>query len=189
MLGELWAGLRGDFWGTLGAWQNRRPLWLLGGLAALSLELFSVAFFQKFLKLYPCELCVLIRFSMLSIFAGAMIAAINPRVFVLKALGYLIVFWGLIRGILWDIRLEIENLRTAAGEHSVCSMSGPEFPLGLPLDRWFPTHFTPLALCGDEGNLWSLWGLNMSEWLFFVYAVFAVGLLLMLISWPLSLRK
>lgn len=188
MSGGLWKSLKGDFWGTAGAWQSRRPLWLLGGLAALSLELFSVAFFQKFLKLYPCELCVLIRFSMLSIFLGAMVAAINPRKFALKLLGYLIVIWGLVRGIIWDIRLELETLRPA-GEHSVCSMSGPEFPFGLPLDRWFPTHFTPLALCGEEGNLWSLWGLNMSEWLFFVYGVFALGIFLMLTAWLKTGRR
>ncbi len=180
-MGKLLADLRGDFWGTLGRWQALRPLWLLGGLAALFLEIFSVVFFQNFLMLDPCELCVLIRFSMLVIFAGSLVAAINPRIFIPRALGYVIVIWGIARGLIWDVRLEIENLRTAA-EHSVCSMSPPPFPFGLPLDRWFPTHFTPLALCGDDGNYWSLWGLNMSEWLFFVYGAFSIGILFMLIA-------
>jgi disulfide bond formation protein DsbB len=150
-------------------------------LAALSLEIFSVLFFQKYLRLYPCELCVFIRFSMLSIFVGAMVPAINPRIFLLRALGYIVVIWGIARGIIWDVRLEIENLRPAT-EHSVCSMSAPSFPFGLPLDQWLPTHFTPLALCGDTSNYWSFLGLNMSEWLFFAYGGFAVGIGLMLLA-------
>lgn len=177
----MWKLLRKNFWGTLGRWQNLRPLWLFGGLAALGLEVFSVAFFQNFLNLYPCELCVLIRFSMLSIFFGAMIAAINPRVFWLKIIGCLIVVWGIARGIIWDIRLELEILRPV-GEHSTCAMTALRFPFGLPLDQWFPVHFTPLALCGDESNLWSLFGLNMPEWLFFVYGFFTLGVTLMFIA-------
>jgi disulfide bond formation protein DsbB len=178
-LGKLISDVRNDFWKTLGRWQTKRPLWLLGGLSALSLEIFSVVFFQNFLNLDPCELCVLIRFSMLAICAGGLIAAINPGIFLLRATGYIIVIWGIARGLIWDIRLEIENLRPAA-EHSVCSMSAPQFPFGLPLDRWFPAHFTPMALCGDAGNYWSFLGLNMPEWLFPVYGAFAVGIFLML---------
>ncbi|UQZ90384.1 disulfide bond formation protein B [Deltaproteobacteria bacterium Smac51] len=187
MILQLWARLKGDFWGTLGGWQNQRPLWLAGGLAALSLEIFSVAFFQKFLKLYPCELCVYIRFSMLAIFMGAMIAFINPRSALMKAAGYIVVIWGIIRGIIWDVALEMENLR-AAGEHSVCSMNAPAFPFGLPLDKLIPSHFMPLALCGEDSK-WSLFGLNMAEWLFFVYGVFALGILLMLVSWAKTRRR
>jgi disulfide bond formation protein DsbB len=157
MVGKLWGSLKNDFWGTLGAWQNLRPLWLAGGLAALALEIFSVLFFQKYLRLYPCELCVLIRFSMLAIFIGAMAAAINPRQAALKAIGYLVVIWGIARGIIWDIRLEIEVTRPA-GEHTVCSMAPPQFPFGLPLDQWLPAHFTPMALCGDSSNLWIFLG-------------------------------
>ncbi len=70
--------LRDDFWGAWGRWQDRRPLWLMGGGIALFLEIFSWAFFQTFLGLLPCELCVYIRFSMLGIFAGAMVGALRP---------------------------------------------------------------------------------------------------------------
>ncbi len=62
-------------------------------------------------------------------------------------------------------------------------MAPPAFPFGLPLDQWLPLHFSPLALCGDNSNLWIFLGLNMSEWLFFVYGVFVIGIALMLTSW------
>jgi disulfide bond formation protein DsbB len=42
--------------------------------------------------------------------------------------------------------------------------------LGLPLERWLPSHFAPTAPCGVDG--WSLLGLNMAEWLLPVYAFF-----------------
>lgn len=175
--------LRGDFGGTFARWQDRRAIWLLGGGIALFLEIFSVAFFQKFLRLNPCELCVYIRFSMVCIFWGAMVGAVNPKHLGFKLAGYVIVFWGIIRGLIWDIRLEIENLRAADPTwFSLCKPSEAEFPFGLKLDRWLPTHFRPEAVCGED-SAWSMFGLNMSEWLFFIYGGFILVVSLMLVSW------
>jgi disulfide bond formation protein DsbB len=147
---------------------GRRPAWLgLGGLA-LGLEIFSYLYFQNHLKLRPCELCVYIRFSMAAVFFGAMVAAINPRRLLWPAAGGLIILWALIQGLAWDIRL-LDIYSTAPG-YDLCSPAALRFPLGLPLDRWLPSHFSPTAPCGVDG--WRLLGLNMAEWLLPVYAFF-----------------
>ena len=189
MLNKIFGNLRTDFWGTWGCWQDRRPIWLLGGGAALFLEIFSWAFFQTYLGLWPCEMCVYIRFSMLVVFLGAMVAAIKPENPVLKLSGYIIVIWGLVRGIIWDITLEMENLRAQDDTWiSLCSPSSASYPFGLPLDTWLPSHFLPLAACGEDSN-WSLLGLNMAEWLFPIYALFSLGIILMLIGWLVRLKR
>ncbi|MDR2947361.1 MAG: disulfide bond formation protein B [Candidatus Adiutrix sp.] len=177
---SIWNALRGDFWGTFGRWQDQRAIWLLGGGIALGLELFSWAFFQTFLGLRPCELCVYIRVSMLGIFLGAMIGAMKPKHIVFKLAGYAVVWWWIIRGLLWNFRLEIENIRAADPNwFSLCGPTPTEFPFGLKLDEWFPAHFRPEAVCGEIGNAWSALGLNMAEWLFFAYAGFIIVVALM----------
>lgn len=181
--------LKNDFWGTFGRRQDERTIWLLGGGIALSLEIFSWAFFQKFLRLEPCELCVYIRFSMVSIFLGAMIGAINPKHLLFKLTGYVIVFWGIIKGLAWDVRLEIENIRAADPNwFSPCRAASADFPFGLKLDRWLPSHFRPEAVCGED-SAWSIFGLNMSEWLFFVYGGFLLVVSLMFIGWLVRIRR
>jgi len=180
--------LKKDYWGTLAAWQDGRTIWFLGGGVALVLEIFSVLYFQKFLGLSPCELCVYIRFSMVVIFFGAMVAAIKPSNGVLKFFGYLIALWGMVKGLRWDIALELDYLKALDDPWSIpCSLATVSYPFGLPLDSWLPSHFAPVAMCGEDG--WSLFGLNMSEWLFFVYGIYLLGILNLLISWPLSIIR
>lgn len=176
--------LKDDFWGTWHRWQNQRPLWLLLSGGALFLEIFSWAFFQTFLGLLPCEMCVLIRFSMVGIFMGGLIGALNPRNVWLKILGFGTMLWWVGQGLIWDIKLEIENIRSADPTYfSLCQPSSASFPFGLPLDQWLPAHFLPQTTCGSKENAWSLLGLNMSEWLFFVYGAYIIIIALMLISW------
>jgi disulfide bond formation protein DsbB len=177
-----------DFWGTLAAWQDRRPVWLLGGSLALGLELFSWAYFQRFLGLQPCEMCVYIRFSMVVIFAGAAWAALKPDCPLFKLPGYGLAFWGLIQGLSWDLTLA--RLYQAAADDPltvVCARVKVSFPLGWPLDQWLPGHFAPTADCGADG--WSLWGGNMAQWLILVYGLFLAGLLALLAGWLITLFR
>lgn len=182
---KILSNLKKDYWGTLADWQDRRPIWLLGGGSALALEIFSWAYFQNFLGLSPCEMCVYIRFSMVAIFAGAMIAAIKPNKPLFKAIGYIVVIWGMVKGLRWDIALELDYLKALEDPFSVpCSMATAYYPFGLPLAQWLPGHFAPAAMCGEDG--WSLFGLNMAQWLFIVYGVYLLGIFNLLISWPIS---
>ena len=149
---------------------GRRLAWLgLGGLA-LGLEIFSYAYFQNYLKLRPCELCVYIRFSMAAAAFGSAVVALNPRRLVWQAAGGLIILWALVQGLAWNLRLEGIYSSAAAPGYALCSPAAVRFPLGLPLDRWLPSHFSPTAPCGADG--WRFLGLNMAEWLLPVYAFF-----------------
>lgn len=182
------ADLRADFWGTLGRWQDQRPIWLLGGGAALGLEIFSWAYFQNFLNLDPCELCVYIRFSMVVIFVGAAFSAIRPANVFFKAAGYAVVVWGMVRGLSWDLTLAADYIKAAEDPWSVlCSDATARFPLGLPLSEWLPGHFAPVADCGEDG--WSLFGWNMAQWLFLVYGAYLVGILSLMTGWAVSLIR
>ena len=155
-------------------WPERRWVWLLIGGLALGLEIFSYVFFQAFLRLRPCELCVYIRFSMVVIFLGSLVVAIAPRRLPFRIGGGLIILWGLVRGLAWDIKLEhIYRQTEAAQGFALCSPTTASFPFGLPLDRWLPTHFAPTAMCGEDS--WGLFGLNMAEWLLPVYVFFFIA--------------
>ena len=150
---------------------GQRPAWLaLGGLA-LGLEIFSYVYFQNYLKLRPCELCVYIRFSMAAVFLGSMVTTLNPRWPLCQTAGGLIIIWALVQGLIWNLRLEeIYSKAATPGYYALCSPSTLRFSWGLPLDRWLPSHFSPTGLCGVDG--WRLLGLNMAEWLMPVYAFF-----------------
>ena len=159
-----WARRRGVFD------PGRRGPWLgLGGLA-LGLEIFSYVYFQNHLKLRPCELCVYIRLSMVAVFLGSMVIALNPRRLIWQLAGGLFIIWGLVQGLVWDLRLEEIYLNAAPPGYALCSPTTVRFPLGLPLDRWLPAHFSPTAPCGVDG--WRFLGLNMAELLLPVYAFF-----------------
>lgn len=185
---KIWADLRTDYWGTLGRWQDRRPIWLLGGGIALGLEIFSWAYFQNFLRLDPCELCVYIRFSMVVIFVGAAFAAIKPANVFFKVVGYAVVIWGMLKGLAWDMTLAADYVKAIEDPWSVlCSGASASYPLGLPLDEWLPGHFAPLADCGKEG--WSLFGWNMAQWLYLVYGAFLIGIFNLLAGWIVTLIR
>ena len=181
-LASLPHDLKTDFWNTLARLQAGRGLWLLLAGTALVLELFSWSFFQVFLELKPCEMCVYIRFAMIAICLGGLIAAIRPSAILFRLIGYALCFWWTVQGFLWCLTLNEENIKAADPDWISTCGAIPSFPFGLPLDKWLPAHFKPLAACGSD-SAWSLLGLSMPQWLFVVYGCFAALLLLMLFAW------
>jgi disulfide bond formation protein DsbB len=172
----------GDFWGALATLTSGRALWILGGLSALALELFSYFYFQRFLKLRPCEYCVLIRFCMLVIFLGGLVGAIYPKSFALRIPGFIISLWGAIMGLYYSLKLESINLDALNPEYlPVCASGAVKFPFSLPMTKFVPSHFTATGTCGED-TLWSLFGFNMTEYLFMIYIIYILGLFFMLIS-------
>ncbi|MDR2349612.1 MAG: disulfide bond formation protein B [Deltaproteobacteria bacterium] len=187
------AGLPGeivdDFWGTLGKLQDERLLWVCGGLSALCLELFSYFYFQRHLKLRPCEYCVLIRFSMVVLFSGGMVGAMKPSSLFFKLPGLAISEIGAVMGLRYSIILENINLDSMDPDYlSVCSFGKVSFPLGIPMDEYFPGHFLAPGTCGKD-TLWSFLDFNMTEWLIPIYIVYALGLLFMFAAWILKTLK
>lgn len=162
-------------------WQEQRGLWLLGGITALVLDLIAVFFFQRYLELDACEMCVYIRFSMIVIFICAMITSIYPKSILLRLFGYCTVVWAIIKGTLWSWTLVAASIQYKVNPFaSTCSMTELRFPFGLPLNKWMPTVFQPTGICGEVD--WSFLTLNMGEWMLVIYVVYALLITIMILS-------
>lgn len=176
---------KNSWWLAVARWQDQRWLWILGGLVALILEVIAVYYFQEYLGQRPCEMCVYIRFAMTAIIIFAMIAAIFPKNIIFKLIGYVGCFWAMIRGFLWSLNLEMITLDRLRPDYnpftSNCSINEAFFPFGLPMHRWFPQHYMQTGICGED--TWSLWGLNMAEYMLIIFSIFILVLSIMFICW------
>ncbi|USD37994.1 MULTISPECIES: disulfide bond formation protein B [Ferrimonas] len=186
---------------TLMLWQRQRWIWLLMSSAAAFLILSAMFYFQWFLEMDPCEICVYIRFSQFCIFFAGLLIAIKPDNQILKALGLLLAWYGVVRGMAWSIELQQlhitahaladaisqgGDLFAAGGGGAACSTE-PTFPLGLPLNEWFPYEFQPSGICGEDD--WSLLGMNMADYCVIAYSVFMVALASVSVAWIKSIIK
>ncbi|MDR0250719.1 MAG: protein-disulfide oxidoreductase DsbI [Burkholderiales bacterium] len=156
-LKETWEALRSSPVDTLFKWQNQRFLWILMAAAMGGMVFLAHAFFQVYLYMPPCEQCVYIRFAMLVMMAGGLIAAINPKNIVLKLMGCVAAFYGSITGILYSLKLnKIHHaIHDPAGDFfgvQGCSME-PSFPFELPLAKWAPEWFSPTGDCGYDAPI------------------------------------
>lgn len=140
---------------TLVSWQEKRFLWIIMAIAMGGLVIVAHSFFQVYLYMKPCEQCVYIRFAMLVMATGGIIAAINPKVIVLKVIGIIFSFYGAITGLLYSIKLN--GIHHAAHSDDLDALFGvqgcsaePTFPFGLPLDKWMPDMFKPTGDCGYD---------------------------------------
>jgi disulfide bond formation protein DsbB len=174
----------------LGRWEEGRALWVLGGLSALGLEIFSYVFFQAFLGLKPCEYCVLIRLAMLGLALGGFLGAAYPRSLLAKLPGYAVALGFSAWGLHLSLALEYINLEAALDPNffSPCGSGAMDFPLGIPFDAMLPSHFLPSGVCGEDSR-WALFDFSMTQQLIMIYVVYIVGLLLMLAAGILKSRK
>ncbi|WP_370557151.1 protein-disulfide oxidoreductase DsbI [Edwardsiella tarda] len=156
MFATLWHDLRRNPLTTLVRWQDRRFLWLLMALVMGGLVVLAHAFFQIYLYMAPCEQCVYIRFAMLVMVIGGLVAAINPRNLLLKLFGCLAAFYGTVIGMGYSIKLNAIHHAV----HSPDALFGvqgcsaePHFPFGLPLADWSPSWFKPTGDCGYDAPM------------------------------------
>ena len=154
-LKKLWHDLRTSPVDTLVDWQERRLLWIVMAIAMGALVVVAHSFFQVYLYMKPCEQCVYIRFAMLVMAAGGIIAAINPKVLVLKVIGVVFALYGAVTGLQYSIKLN--GIHHAAHSDDLDALFGvqgcsaePSFPFGLPLDKWMPDMFRPTGDCGYD---------------------------------------
>ena len=199
-LKEFWDQFKATPTDSLMAIQNQRPIWLVMGGGSIFLILSAIFYFQLFLAMDPCELCVYIRFSQCCIVLAALIILIDPRNNILKFLGLLLAWYAIIQGWMWSYELmkihdaahmvvdESMDFFAAAGDAagSACS-TDPRFPLNLPLDEWLPFEFAPTGGCGEDD--WTLLGMNMAHYCMIAYTVFMVCLLPLTFGWARSLIK
>lgn len=143
---------------AIARWQDERLLWWLMAIVSLGLVLIAHYLFQDYVYMLPCEQCVYIRYAFFMMFFGGIIASINPKKIILKVIGYILGFYGIIIGIGYSLKLN--KIHHAAHSSDVDAMFGvqgcsaePSFPFGLPLDKWFPDWFAPTGDCGFDNPM------------------------------------
>ncbi|MSN95941.1 protein-disulfide oxidoreductase DsbI [Campylobacter sp. FMV-PI01] len=140
---------------AISKWQDQRFLWGLMVVAMLGLVILAHSFFQNYLYMLPCEQCVYIRFSMLVMALGGLVAIINPKNVVCKIIGYVFGIYGAIIGIMYSVKLH--GIHEAVHGDDPFGVQGcstdPNFPFGLPLAEWAPDWFKPTGDCGYDAPI------------------------------------
>lgn len=135
---------------TINRWQNAKFLWILMIIVTVGLTAIAHYFFQDYLFMEPCEQCVYIRFAMLTMALGGVIAIIYPHN-ATKILAYSLAFYGCIVGI--EFCLTLNQIHTAVhSENPFGGVEGcreiPIYPFALPLHELAPSWFLPTGECG-----------------------------------------
>ncbi|WP_257929638.1 protein disulfide oxidoreductase [Campylobacter lari] len=135
------------------AWQNTRLPWLIMVIAMVGLTFIAHFLFQEYLYMEPCEQCVYIRFAMLTMAFGGILALIDPKNDYLKIFAYIFVFWGIWLGIEYCITLNHIH-EVVHSENPFAGVDGcreiPIYPFNLPLHEWAPGWFLPTGECGMD---------------------------------------
>lgn len=177
-----WQELRSSPFQALADWQVTRWWWLTSALIALLMNLIAHYIFQGAMEMDPCEKCVYIRYAMFCIVFGGLIAAINPKLLLLRIVDYVMTIYGAVFGAIWSWELVdsyylMKALESgadpfAAGLGIASCSTEPVFHFGLPLDIWFPGWFAPTGVCGADD--WSFLGLDMGSWTLIIFSVYMI---------------
>lgn len=158
-------------------WQNYRLTWLIMLGIATFLELCALGF-QYILMLQPCELCVYQRLAVIFLMAAPVIMMILPGNIVVRIMGYATWLYGAWYG-LSKALIQTGNYADFDPLSSSCSFR-PTFPLDLPFYEWLPSVFMPTGICGEDS--WTLLGMNMAQWMAFIFSVFLLAAVACIIS-------
>jgi disulfide bond formation protein DsbB len=163
---------------SLAKWSKQRSAWLVLALSATVL-LGLALYFQYQMNLQPCMLCVYARAALTGVILAALIALISPTNGLLRWIA-LFTFaassvWGFM---ITQEHIGVEELVQSGGLYT-CSLF-PEFPLGLPLDKWFPEIFNPTGMCGDVA--WRFMDLSMPVWTRVIFVVYCLLALMLIFS-------
>ncbi|RAX53187.1 disulfide bond formation protein B [Helicobacter sp. 16-1353] len=152
---RIWRDFKESPIKQIAKWQDCRFLWLLMTFVSLALVIVAHSLFQHYVYMAPCEQCVYIRFAFFVMFFGGVIAAIKPSNVVLKLIGYVLGFYGIIKGLMFSVKLNAIHKAVHSDDPfgvQGCSAE-PTFPFGLPLDAWFPDWFKPTGDCGYDNPI------------------------------------
>jgi disulfide bond formation protein DsbB len=187
-------------------------------LAAVSLFMLVLAHsvFQVWLYMRPCEHCVYIRFAFFCMMFGGVFATINPKIVIFKVIGYVLAFFGIIKGV--DHCLKLNKIHQVVRSDEPFGVQGcstdPTFIFGLPLDKWSPDWFKPTGDCGFDNPIvpedvalgevqqwlvnyyadgWYLWPtahfMNMAQVCLITFGAILLILAIAAISWLITLGK
>ncbi len=140
---------------TIAKWQDKRFLWLLMSVLCLLLLMISHFLLQGYGYMQPCEQCVYIRYVLVIVALGGIITAIKPSNAILKIVGYLLAFYGAIRGMMFSLKLN--TIHHAINSDDFFGVQGcsliPHFDFNLPLHIWAPAWFGPTGDCGLDAPI------------------------------------
>lgn len=152
MIKAMWNNLKSQPMQTIYDWQCQRALWILMILICLFLVAVAHYVFQDYGFMKPCEQCVYIRYAFIVMAIGGFVAIINPKSIALRGVGYVLAFYGAIRGIMFSVKLD--TIHEAAHGDDPFGVQGcsavPSFDFGLPLHEWAPDWFNPTGDCGFD---------------------------------------
>lgn len=142
--------------GSLNELQDTRWPWLLMIIVTFGLTCVAHYLFQDYLFMEPCEQCVYIRFAMLIMAIGGILAVFRPGCPVAKTIGYALGFYGIIIGIHFCLNLneihDVVHHGNPFGGVDGCREI-PIYPFHLPLQEWFPGWFMPTGECGLDNPI------------------------------------
>jgi len=152
-----------------------RP-WLLLALSALSLEICAL-FFQYYMGLAPCIMCIYQRVAIWGIFIAGVLGYIGHKTIIGRVLAY--VFWA--TGAIWGLLIAIEHvdIQTSNSLFYSCEYV-PNFPTWLPLHEWLPSLFEATGDCGDIN--WQFFDFTMPQMMIVTYAIYTVLFAFVLIT-------
>ena len=146
-------------------------------LSALGLEL-AALYFQYFMQLEPCVLCVYERNAVALIFLAGVCGLINPYKPQLRFCGYLL--WA--GGAIWGLFLSVEHSGIQMGliEDSGGCEFVANYPTWMQLDQWVPWLFNPTGFC--EEIQWQFLGLSMPQNMVIINVIYLIVLIMVVKS-------
>lgn len=152
---KIWQDFKSQPIVSIARWQDRRSMWITIIVVCVFLVVLAHSVFQNWLYMQPCEQCVYIRFAFFTMGIGALVATINPKVVVLKLIGYVFNIYAATMGLLWSFKLNAIHKAVRSDDPfgvQGCS-TDPNFPFGLPLNKWSAEWFQPTGDCGFDNPI------------------------------------
>jgi len=157
--------------------------WLLLAFSAFCLEL-SALFFQYYLGLAPCIMCIYQRVAIWGIFIAGVIGYFGHKSAGVRALAY--IPWAI--GAIWGLLIAVEHVEIQTSNSLFYSCEYvPNFPTWLPLHEWLPWLFEATGDCGDIN--WQFFGYSMPQMMIVVYSVYTALFAFVLLSRLFYSRK
>ncbi|WP_034915254.1 MULTISPECIES: disulfide bond formation protein DsbB [Erwinia] len=152
-----------------------RGAWLLLALTAFALEMVAL-WFQHVMLLKPCVLCIYERCALFGVMGAGVVGAIAPRT-PLRWVAIAIWLYSAWEG----LRLSWEHtmIQLHPNPFVTCDFAA-RFPTWLPLDKWLPAVFVASGDCAEKQ--WSLFTLEMPQWLVGIFAAYLLVAALVLIA-------
>ena len=147
-------------------WTHSRSAWQVLFLSA-ALLLAAALYFQHFLGLQPCIMCIYQRTAVIGILVAAFIP-LTSNTFFMRLIAFAV--WG--TASVQGFMLATEHKVILFGENSflVPCLIEPNFPSFMPLHEWFPGLFGAPGDCYE--NTWQFIGMGMAEWMQIIFAVY-----------------